>query len=69
MRRKTRSTEVTVDVDLELFELTREEFEDLTGHAESIVRLCSLVEQPFDRKAIADKAQRIVDTLEDWRRV
>lgn len=64
MKRTTRREQVEVEVELEILELTEDQRYELINAAQRIFRICNLVEQEFDRKAIAQIAQSILVTLD-----
>lgn len=64
MNRRTRTVNVDVDVDISVLEFTEDEIKDLKIAALRIVRICQLVPQEFDRKAVIDEANAILKVLE-----
>lgn len=63
MKRQTRYVDVQAEVSI--FEFTEEEREKLRDTAHRIMRICQLVPQEFDRKAVMDLARGVLDILEE----
>lgn len=65
MRRQTRQVTVEVEVDIDVFTMTENERDDLRIEARRIIRVCGLVEQPFDRENVRKIAEGLLETLEE----
>lgn len=65
MKRRTRFVSIDTELEIPTWEMTEQELETLKETAERIVRICSLEQQEFDRKAVREMALRIIEVMDN----